>query len=140
MLQSLSQVPILFISVDDVHFKRQSHIVEGMLRTAIIFVSPVEVETFYFVFVVQGTAKYVRETEALLFFFRTVFRDGQRNWNGKLELELYISRKTFIVEHGSVKIRQTDGSCDIQICHVEYWRIMPCDVARICLHCNERIA
>lgn len=80
MLKSLSQIPVFLVPVDDVHFKGQAHVVEGVFRTTVVLVSPVEVQAFDFIFIVEGTAEDVGKAEAFLFFFRTVFGDGQRHW------------------------------------------------------------
>lgn len=77
VLERFSEVPVLLVPVDDVHLKRQPHVVEGVLRAAVVLVSPVEVQAFDLVLVVQGASEDVRESEAFLFFFGTVFRDGQ---------------------------------------------------------------
>lgn len=80
MLESFSQVPVFLVSVDDVHFERQTHVIEGVFRTTVVLVSPMEVEAFNFILVVQGTTENVWKTESFLFFFGAVFGDGQRHW------------------------------------------------------------
>lgn len=83
MLESFSEVPVFLVPVDDVHFQRQTHIVEGMLGTTVVLVSPVEVKTFDFVLIVQGSSEDVREAEAFLFFFGAVFGNGECDWKNK---------------------------------------------------------
>lgn len=83
MLEGFSEVPVLLVPVDDMHFQRQAHIIESMLGTTVVLVSPVEVESFNFVLIVQGSSEDVGKAEAFLFFFRTVFGDGQCNWKYK---------------------------------------------------------
>lgn len=79
VLESLSEVPVFLVPVDDVHFEGQAHVVEGVLRTAVVLVTPVEVETFDLVFIVKGASEDVWKTETFLFFFRAVFGDGERH-------------------------------------------------------------
>lgn len=83
MLESFSEVPVFLVPVDDVHFQRKTHIVEGMLGTTVVLVSPVEVKTFDFVLIVQGSSEDVGKAEAFLFFFGTVFGDGECDWKNK---------------------------------------------------------
>lgn len=76
MLEGFGEIPVLLVPVDDMHLKGQSHVVEGVLRTTIVFVPPMKVQAFDFILVVKRATEYIRETEAFLFFLRTVFRDG----------------------------------------------------------------
>lgn len=75
MLESLSQAPVFLVPMDDVHLKRQSHVIEGVLRSSVVLVTPVEVQSLDFVFVVKRTSEDVWETKTFLFLFRTVLRD-----------------------------------------------------------------
>lgn len=99
MLESFSEVPVLLVPVDDMHFQGQAHIIKSVLGTAVVLVSPVEVETFDLVLIVQGSSEDVGQTEAFLFFFGAVFGDGEGHWKNRgivlyvlgFEVELSIS-------------------------------------------------
>lgn len=77
MLESFGEIPVFLVSVDYMHLKGQSHVVEGVLRTTVVLVTPVKVQAFDFILVVKRATEDIRETEAFLFFFRAVFRNSQ---------------------------------------------------------------
>lgn len=76
MLEGFGEIPVFLVPVDDMHLKGQSHVVEGVFRTTIVLVTPMKVQAFDLILVVQRATEDIRETETFLFLLRAIF------WNG----------------------------------------------------------
>lgn len=80
MLKSFGEAAVFLVPMDNVHFKGKAHVIQGMFRTAVVLVAPVEVKAFDFILIIKRTAEDVWQTEALFLFLRRIFWYGESDW------------------------------------------------------------